>query len=157
MTGLTSKVSGLFADSAGDGTDGTSNGGDVTSNGKDVNKTSNNDGNANNSSNVNGNSNNSGVSSDDSDGSSDRQKSGRGGMRLKVIGQPQLLKQAQNLFTLAIGEENDDHSRYPEFLMDLDGLLRKYGAESNLARDNSDMNAGDDENSSDMDDQDNWK
>lgn len=47
-------------------------------------------------------------------------------LHLKVIGTPQLLKSAHNLFTLARGD-NEDHSGYPQFLIDLDRLLIKNG------------------------------
>lgn len=51
---------------------------------------------------------------------------GAKGLHLKVIGTPQLLKSAHNMFTLARGE-NEDHSGYPQFLIDLDRLLIKNG------------------------------
>jgi hypothetical protein len=49
--------------------------------------------------------------------------------RLKVIGTPALLKIAQQLFQFA-NAETDDHSSYPNFLYELDALLRKHGARS---------------------------
>lgn len=88
----------------------------------------------------------------------DGKSSGRNGLALKVIGTPSLLKTAQQLFTLAIGEDNEDHSRYAEFLIDLDGILRKYGAKSSLSRENAEQN-GEDHDGSDEDfgDPDSWK
>lgn len=88
--------------------------------------------------------------SDSNDGSADR--SAPRGLRLQFIGTPQLLKMAQNLFTLACGDDNEDHSRYAEYLLDLDGVLRKYGSKANLG---GGGNSGGGE-SDDLNDADNW-
>lgn len=74
----------------------------------------------------------------------DSEQRGSRNLSLKVIGNPQLLKTAQQLFTLAIGEENDDHSRYAEFLIGLDHFLHGFGGKSNLAQQNANQNGDDD-------------
>jgi hypothetical protein len=55
------------------------------------------------------------------------------GLVLKVIGTPQLIKTAGQLFAL-VKEDSEDHSLYAKFLLDLDALLRKYGAQTSLGQ-----------------------
>lgn len=47
--------------------------------------------------------------------------------RLKIIGSPQLLRVAQQLYQFAKAN-TEDHSTYAIFLHDLDALMRRHGA-----------------------------
>ena len=47
--------------------------------------------------------------------------------RLKIIGSPQLLRVAQQLYQFA-KSNTEDHSTYAIFLHDLDALMRRHGA-----------------------------
>jgi hypothetical protein len=59
------------------------------------------------------------------------------GLHLKYINTQQLIRQAQMLYSLA-KEEDDDHSGFAAFLIDLDRLVGKHGAKQDHDEDGGD-------------------
>ena len=76
-------------------------------------------------------------------------------LHLKYINTQQLIRQAQMLYSLA-KEEDDNHSGFAAFLVDLDRLVGRHGAKKDHAEDGGD--AEDESTGEDVsDDDEDWR
>lgn len=87
----------------------------------------------------------------DGDGDKDRARTGDGarGLQLKYLNTQPLIRQAQSLYTLA-KDDDDDHSGFAAFLLDLDRLIGKNGGRANHD-DDSDASPAEDDGKDDDD------
>ena len=83
-------------------------------------------------------------------------------LHLAIINTPQLRKMAEALFTACIGDDEDEdrkpHAAFAKYLLELDQLLRKYGAKPGQGSSIGESSPGEENETSDkVGDDDQWK